>query len=178
MLQVCKDMFSFLHGISRKRLDAIKQSYITNGLETRTHGNSKHLPKHAFSTPEITHVTKFISNFAEANGILLPGRITGYKRMDLQLLPTQMTKRGIWVDYMAATETLTGRTASYRSFCKIWRRYLPHIMMTRPKSDLCWTCQQNSTAISLSTNKSDQEKLKVRHTNKKIYIITWILIGT
>ena len=127
MLQVCKDMFSFLHGISRKRLDAIKQSYITNSLETRTHGNSKHLPKHAFSTPEITHVTKFISNFAEANGILLPGRIPGYKRMDLQLLPTQMTKRGIWEDYMAATETLTGRTASYRSFCKIWRRYLPHM---------------------------------------------------
>jgi len=38
-------------------------------------------------------VVKFLQNFAETNAILLPGRIPGYKRDDVQLLPSSMMKK-------------------------------------------------------------------------------------
>ena len=39
------------------------------------------------------YAVTFLQNFAEANAILLPGRIPGYKRDDMQLLPSSMTKK-------------------------------------------------------------------------------------
>ncbi len=56
---------------------------------------------------------------------------------------------------------MTFRLASYRSFCKVWLKYTPRIMITTPKSDLCWTCQKNSMTITMSANKSEFEKLEV-----------------
>lgn len=37
-------------------------------------------------------MVKFIVSYAEDNAILLPGRIPGYKRDDVQLLPSNTTK--------------------------------------------------------------------------------------
>ncbi len=37
------------------------------------------------------YVVTFLKNFAEANAILLPARIPGYKRDDVQLLPPSTT---------------------------------------------------------------------------------------
>ena len=56
---------------------------------------------------------------------------------------------------------MTFRLASYRSFCKVWLKYTPRIMITTPKSDLSWTCQKNSMTITMSANKSEFEKLEV-----------------
>jgi len=43
----------------------------------------------------IQDIVKFISNFAEEQAILLPGRIPGYKRDDMKLLPSSTTKKVI-----------------------------------------------------------------------------------
>ena len=104
----------------------------------------------------------FIKNYAETHGILLPGRIPGYKRMDLQLLPTHMTKRGIWNDYIRANGPSSRRIAGYMSFINIWKKFTPHIMITKPRSDLCWVCQRNSVAITQAANSSEPHKLQVK----------------
>ena len=153
-------MFLFLHNIGNRKYN-IKQSYLKYGLEPITHGNTFHQPSHAFTTTELQHITTFLTNFAEANAILLPGRIPGYKRSDIQLLPTQFTKREIWNGYIKACASLTFRLASYRSFCRIWEKFKPQIIIPALKSDLCWTCQKNSMVITMSANKSESEKLKV-----------------
>ena len=36
-------------------------------------------------------------------------------------------------------------------------------MLIKPKSDLCWTCQQNSTAIIRAANKPETEKSAKDH---------------
>ena len=59
----------------------------------REHGNHKRLPHNAMSFEETKYVVRFLQNYAEANAILLPGRIPGYKRDDLQLLPSHTTKK-------------------------------------------------------------------------------------
>ena len=120
------------------------------------------LPRHGFTTEELKCVVSFLQNYAEQNAVLLPGRIPGFKRTDLQLLPTETTKRAVWNAYMQSCATLTYRMAMYMTFTAIWRRYLPHIVITKPKTDLCWTCQQNSFAITASSNKSESEKAKVK----------------
>ena len=132
-----------------------------NGLEDSIHGNNKRLPSHGFNTEELKTVATFLQNYAEENAILLPGRIPGLKRTDLQLLPTQTTKVMVWKCYVQACGPLTFRLAAYSTFCCIWRRYLPHIMITTPKTDLCWTCQQNSHEITATANKTDVKKSRV-----------------
>ena len=85
----------------------------------------------------------------------------GYKRSDIQLLPSNTTKRAVWTSYVSATETLPMKVAGYRAFCMIWKKYLPNIIITKPASDLCWMCQQNSTKIMRCANKSEEEKSMV-----------------
>ena len=59
----------------------------------RVHGNTRRLPKHALKLDEVKNLVAFLSNYAEENAILLPGRIPGYKRDDVQLLPSNTTKK-------------------------------------------------------------------------------------
>ena len=153
-------MFFFLH-VGCKRYNAVKKAYVTNGLEPIIHGNTFHLPSHAFTTKDLQNITFFLTNYAEEHGILLPGRIPSFKRCDLLLFPTQSTKKSIWECYIKASATLTFRLASYRTFCRVWLKYKPRIVITTPKSDLCWTCQRNSMNITASANKPESEKLEV-----------------
>ena len=44
----------------------------------------------------VKNVVKFIMNTAEEQALLLPGRIPGFKRVDVKLLPSVLTKHGLW----------------------------------------------------------------------------------
>ena len=35
----------------------------------------------------------------------------------------------------------------YSLFCSPWKQLTPQVVVTKPMSDLCWTCQRNSTLI-------------------------------
>ena len=65
-------------------------SFLATGLTPRVHGNTRRLPK---QLEEVKNLVTFLTNYAEKNAILLPGRIPGYKRDDLQLLPSNTTKK-------------------------------------------------------------------------------------
>lgn len=110
--EVCKKTFTFLYGIGKDRLRLVKGHYIANGLETRVHGNRKRMP-HNYRSPEvINNVVKFLQNYAEENAILLPGRIPGYKRDDMKLLPSSRSKM---VSYKIQVVTLILFAFSYLS---------------------------------------------------------------
>ena len=72
---------------------AIKASYIASRLTLRVHKNSRTVPHNATSFADIQHALCFLHNYAEANAILLPGRIQRFKRDDLQLVPSSTTKK-------------------------------------------------------------------------------------
>ena len=107
--RICRATFLKLHGIGmivgsvlqnlnnsligKDRLIALQRHYQGVGLTMRQHGNHKRLPHNAMSFEETKYVVRFLQNYAEANTILLPGRIPGYKRDDLQLLPSHTTKK-------------------------------------------------------------------------------------
>ena len=91
--EMCKTTFGFLYGVGRQRIMALKESYLTNGLETRIHGNTKRPPHNQMTYRAICNVVKFLQNYAEQNAILLPGRLPNYKKDDIKLLPSSCSKK-------------------------------------------------------------------------------------
>ena len=90
---VCRRTFQFLVGVGKDRLQAIKASYMESGLTTRIHGNTKRLPHNVTCYEGIQKIVTFVTNFAEEQAILLPGRIPGYKKDDFKLLPSSTSKK-------------------------------------------------------------------------------------
>ena len=159
--RVCKTTFRFLHGVGHHRLKAVKANYLSQGLVPRVHGHTGRIAPNALVLEDVRRVIAFVSQYCETNAVLLPGRVPGFKRDDIQLLPSATTKKAVWREYHNTCATLSARTASYPTFCRVWKKFLPHIVISRPMTDLCWRCQQNSTAIIRSVNLSEGEKSEV-----------------
>ena len=90
--------------------------------------------------------------------------IPGYKRSDIQILTSSTTKKGIWLLYEETARQHLRRSVAYFTFCQVWRRFLQHVIVARPMTDLCAVCQKNSAAIIRSVNLSEEEKSEVHYT--------------
>ena len=122
--RVCQQVFVFLHAMSDFLFKAIKQSWMAGGLCPRV--RAKVLPHNTTRLSDIKGVVRFILQYAEDHAILLPGRIPGYKRDDLQLLPSSTTKRQVWEAYhQAATISGSMKAISYSLFCELWKSLTP-----------------------------------------------------
>ena len=69
-----------------KQLDMV----VMDGLYSR--GRAKVLPHNTTELSDIKNVVRYILNYVEDHIVLLPGRIPGYKRDDLQLFSSSTTK--------------------------------------------------------------------------------------
>ena len=160
-LRVCKKTFLFLHDIGDFRLRAIRAHYVTEGLVPRIHGHAGRTAPNALVLGEVKGIITFVMQYVESNAILLPGRIPGYKRDDIKLLPSSCTKRAVWVLYQESAASLSLRAVAYTTFCKVWRNFLADVVVCKPMTDLCETCQRNSAAIVRSSNMPEEEKSEV-----------------
>ena len=132
--------------------------YRKNGLSLRVHGNKNRLPSSTSSAETVEQVVKFILNTAEEQALILPGRVPGFKRIDVKLLPSNLTKHGLWRTY---TEICLGTgtpSVGYSKFCDLWNQLCPFIVIMRPATDLCWTWQKNNNRIRNSVNLPESDK--------------------
>ena len=53
---------------------------------------------------DISRVVNFLVNFVEDHALVLPGRVPGFKRFDIKLLPSSYTKASIWRLFETAIE--------------------------------------------------------------------------
>ena len=125
------------------------------------HKNKHKLPHNALSQDDIKNVTTYIKNHAEENAVSLPGRIPGYKTYQIQLLPSSTTKRSIHDQYQAAAIVKGHRCVGYTTFCGIWTKYVPHVVVAKPRTDLCWQCMKNNNRILRAQNISEEMKTEV-----------------
>ena len=158
---MCKRTFLFLHDIGDFRLKAIRAQYIREGLVPRVHGHTGRVAPNALVLEEVKGILTFVMHYVETNAILLPGRIPGYKRDDIKLLPSSCTKRAVWLLYQESATCLSLRSVAYTTFCKVWRNFMGGVVVCKPMTDLCETCQRNSAAIVRSFNKSEEDKSEV-----------------
>ena len=156
---VCPAMFRFLHSIGETRLKNLVRNFKDDGLSPRTHGNTNKLPHNTLSISSVEFVVRFLLNYADQNCILLPGRIPGYSRSDIKLLPSSISKRTTWRVYQESANSAGNvHPVAYTTFCKLWRSLLPSIVIMKPMTDLCWECQRNSAAILRAVNCPTAEK--------------------
>ena len=71
----------------------------------------------------------------------------------------------VWVEYKLSADEAGLKAAAYSTFCIMWRKLTPHIMVMKPMTDLCWVCQQNSMAIMRAANTPETEKSQVMITS-------------
>ena len=121
--------------------------HMENGIVPRCHGNPRRLPKHVLSMECLRDPRKFLLNYAEQNALLLPGRVPGFSRTDIRLLPSSTSKRRIWKVYKEAMERVDSQAVAYTTFCRLWQQLTPYLVLMKQMTDLCWECQKNSAAI-------------------------------
>ena len=155
---ICKEMFLHLYGLSDLRFRRLKEHYQTYGICPRIHGNTKRLPENTLSQCMVEGVHTFLTNYVEENAISLPGRIPGFKNDDIKVLSSSESKIGTWRVYEAACAASDVRAVSYRKFLQLWDQFHPNVVISKPATDLCFTCQQNTNKLQRAANLSDREK--------------------
>lgn len=151
-------MFLTLYGLSYSRFRRLKEHYENNGLSSRTHGNTKRLPPNTLPHAVVEDVKVFLTNYVEENAISLPGRIPGYKDEDIKLLSCHETKMGVWRVFETACKAAGKQGVCYSKFAELWEQFHPNVVVAKPMSDLCETCQQNTTKLLSAANLPDREK--------------------
>ena len=154
-LHLC--LTTYVHCFSRKRYQNLVKQYHEHGLYPRVHGNTKRLPTNSLSTENRDYLKTFVTNYARAHGIPLPGRIPGHRNKVI-LLPTDITKLFVHSKYKEACSEHGFRPAGKSSFYQLWQDVLPHISVSTPSTDLCFVCQKNNLAIQHSSCLSNEAK--------------------
>ena len=90
------------------------------GCEARIHGNKRRLPANALKLDDTRSVIDFAVNYAEGNVILLPGRTPGHWKADVKLLPTNCTKKKVYLLYCDACDAAETRKVSVQMFRRLW----------------------------------------------------------
>ena len=158
---ICREMFLVLYGIGVRCLEKLKQHYKNHGITPRTHGNKGEMPIGTCSMDTLQHVISFLDNYAEEHAVALPGRVPGFKRSDIKLLPSSATKASIHRLYEQSAESTGLPVVSYSKFVTMWNELRPLVRITKPMTDLCHTCQKNNSNIYQSANLPDEEKSEI-----------------
>ena len=59
-----------------------------------------------------------------------------------------MSKRAIWRVYHAAAEANSSiHPIAYTTFCFLWRKLTPSVIIMKPRSDLCWQCNKTAQLL-------------------------------
>ena len=64
----------------------------------------------------------------------------------------------VWRAFKSACEGSGKQAACYTKVIKLWEQFHPEIMVAKPMTDLCLTCQQNTSKLLRSENLLDREK--------------------
>ncbi|KAL3045312.1 hypothetical protein OYC64_013556 [Pagothenia borchgrevinki] len=170
--KICRETFKFLHGISQDKLTGIIKFYKEHGLAPRMRRGGRVVTKRMLSFEDIQRIVRFITNFADVFAMPLPGRIPGFKRTDISVLPTTETKSSVWRKYKVQMQEKGHRAAGNSTFRKLWKELTPSVIIGRPMTDLCWFCQKNNIAIYRSSNLPDCVKsAKLRKQEEHLRIV-------
>ena len=116
---ICRTTFLLLHNMGESRFKTLKARYLSEGLVPRVHGHTGRIPPNSLVHEDVEQIISFVTQYCETNAIILPGRVPGYKRDDIQILPSTTTKRAVWRMYKETCTSLLKRAAAYSTFCKV-----------------------------------------------------------
>ena len=97
----------FVDSISNNRLSALQKWYRKNGMQPKEKRNAGRDDNPvAYTFDDTKRAVTFVSNYADDHALLLPGRVPGYKRANIRLMPSSETKVKVYIAYSAAMHDL------------------------------------------------------------------------
>ena len=136
---------------------------LTEGVSARVHKNSRKRPHNCTEKCEVEKIKVFIEMFADNHALPLPGRLPAHKDYKVMLLPSDMSKSAVYRFYSKSCEAGGLHCVSRRTFTSIWGELCPYIAAMKPATDLCFTCQQNSSLLMKSAAMPDSVKSQRLH---------------
>lgn len=88
----------------------------------------------------------------------LPGRLPNFRNEKTILLPSDKTKAEVHQEYLTLADEMSLRKICLSQFKTVWLEQCPHILIMKPATDLCHTCQSFSSTLSCSGNLNEEEK--------------------
>lgn len=146
--RICRATFCFIHGIGRKKLQAIAQSLDKEGLSARVHESVGKPNKNALDYNDRERIRNFLCKYATDNALPLPGRLPNFKKANVLLLPSDKTTADIHKMYEDVARDMKYRSISLRTFQRTRHDLCPRIVLAKPCTDLCQKCQDFAERIS------------------------------
>ena len=148
--------------VTRVAINILTDALVDVSVEVRykIHHPKKRPPGWTIPSQAVEQVVKFILNVAEEQALLLPGRVPGFKRTGVRLLPSALTKHHLWMNYTGICTSQGQQSAGYSKFCDLWTQLCPFILIMRPATDLGWTSQKNNNLIQKSANLPENQKVE------------------
>lgn len=83
----------------------------------------------------------------------------------MRVLPSSETKIGVRRVYEAASKAADKHPVSYLKFLQIWGQFYPYVVISKPMTDLCITCQQNTNKLQRAAKKVECIRAHQDHIN-------------
>jgi len=134
--------------ISQDRLSSLQKWYKAEGLvpkEKKSGGRANN--RRSLVIDDVKRVVQFVIGYAHDHALVLPGRVPGFKREDIKLLPSSHGKGKVYASYRDSLKDSGLRVVGESTFFSLWQQLMPFIVSAKPMTDLCWTCQKNNTLI-------------------------------
>ena len=67
--------------------------------------------------------------------------------LGIRLLSLSETKMNVWRAFKKVSEETGKQAVGYTAFTKLWQQFHPDLLIAKPMTDLCLTCQQNTSKL-------------------------------
>ncbi|EDN68038.1 conserved hypothetical protein [Beggiatoa sp. PS] len=156
---VCKDVFLFYYGETIARLKRLQKHLLEMGISSSTHGNIGRQPSHTCSFEEKTAIQMFIINYAETHGMPDPFSSLRHGKGRLRiLLPSILNYASVHQAYELSLQNQNKPSVGYRTFMRCWQEFCSHIVFSKPRTDLCMTCEDFKKEINKITSDLDEKR--------------------
>ncbi|XP_067939703.1 uncharacterized protein [Watersipora subatra] len=168
--KICRETFLFLNGIGKNTFQTLKRHYRTEGAVPRSF-NYQGRNKRAVTSDDSKSIADFLDHITSIHSLDLPGRVSGFRREELKILPSSFTVESIYELYKQKCQQAMLNFKCKSTFRAIWKELRPYLIITKPSTDLCWLCQKNNMAYLRSANQPlhkraaeiDQQRIHLEH---------------
>ena len=94
--------------------------YRSNGVQPKENRNAGRNNTRAFSFEDLKRTVAFVSNYADDHGMVMPGRVPGFKRDDIKLMPSSETKVNVYKAYRTAMQQVGMYLCNSQSQWEVW----------------------------------------------------------
>ena len=139
---VCKTVYMDMHSLSKHTIASL-QKQVKEGNVVPVEHKSKGVarPGRAYPKETVDRAINFISGIASTYGLPQPAAARGRAHTAPIFLPASKNKKAVHDEYVQAMQAAAISTVvPYAPFTRLWGKHLDHIVVSKPRSDVCHIC--------------------------------------